>query len=114
MDARRSRRLRAGVCFALPALALALCAVLGLSATTAATHSASGKSGHSSLAPAPHRLPAAINRMQDPVGLDLVVAEHTSLTSYAADTGAMSTPHRPAWLAQPAEQNRGPPGGKQV
>ena len=111
MDARRSQQLRTGVCFALPALALALCTVLGLSATTAA-HAASGKpgkSGHAAMVPAPHRPIAAISRMQDPIGFDLVVAEHTIQTSHTADATVASAPVLPARGEQLAEHNRGPP-----
>jgi hypothetical protein len=110
MDVRRRRQLRAGVCFALPALALALCTVLGLSATTAA-HSASGKLGHSALAPAPHRALAAVSRMQDPIGFDVVVAEHPNLMSHTADAAAASAPVLAARVERLAEHNRGPPGG---
>lgn len=116
MDARRSRQLRTGMCFALPALALALCTVLGLSATTAA-HAAAGlpgKSGHSALTPAPHRPLAAISRMQDPIGFDIVVAEHATRTSHTADAAVASAPALPARAEQLAEHNRGPPDGTHV
>ena len=116
MDVRRSRQLRTGVCFALPALALALWTVLGLSATTAA-HAASGpsgKSGHSALMPAPHRPLATISRMQDPIGFDLVAPEHTILTSRTADARVASAPALPARGERVAEHNRGPPDGTRV
>jgi hypothetical protein len=116
MDARRSRQLRTGMCFALPALALALCSVLGLSATTAA-HAAAGtpgKSGHSALMPAPHRPLAAISRMQDPIGFDIVVAEHSISTSHAADAAATAAPVLAPRGDQVAEHNRGPPDGTHV
>ncbi|HEY3631045.1 MAG TPA: hypothetical protein VGL21_09115 [Jatrophihabitantaceae bacterium] len=116
MDVRRRRQLRSGVCFGISALALALCTALGLSATAAA-HAASatsGKTGHAALAPAPHRPLAAISRMQDPIGFDVVVAEHTVLASHTADAATASAPVPAARIEQLAEHNRGPPGGKQV
>jgi len=113
MDARRCQQLRAGVCFGIPALALALCTVLGLGAQAHAQAKA-GSHGHAAMAPAPSRPVHQIVRMQDPIGFDVVVAEHTVQTSHPADAAVAATPHLSLRTEHSAEHNRGPPAGELV
>jgi hypothetical protein len=113
MDVRRRSRLRAVVCLGLPALALALCAVLGLGAGVA--HAVSGDHGHAAVTPARHHLPSAFLRMHDPVGFDVVVAaEPSPQTSRAADRVEPLRSLRPGSAPDRADHNRGPPAGEQI
>ena len=114
MNARRRQQLRVGVCLGLPALAIALCAVLGLGATAGAHPVADHHPGHAAMAPAPYRTLPAIMRMQDPIGFDVIVAEHAVRTSHAADPA--SAPAAPARVSvEPGSaHSRGPPGGERV
>ncbi|HEY7049667.1 MAG TPA: hypothetical protein VH373_20795 [Jatrophihabitantaceae bacterium] len=116
MNARRRQQLRVAVCLGLPALALALCTVLGLGGTAAAQAAGGhhGHHGHAAMAPAPHRPLPAIMRMQDPIGFDLVAAEHTIQTSHAADPA--SSPATPARVSieHSSAHSRGPPAGEPV
>jgi len=116
MDVRRRRQLRAGVCFAIPALAVALCTVLGLGASAAASAAPDADNhGHATaMAPAPHRPAYAIVRMQDPIGFDLVAAErhhhlHRSACrprTPAPRVGTSST-HAPTLIGRkPIQQDR--------
>ena len=114
MDVRRRRQVRAGVCFALPAVALALCTVLGFGASAAAS-TASDRDNHghaTAMAPAPHRPAHAIVRMQDPIGFDLVAAEQSVQTSYTAAQPVPSTPPVQPGVEPGGEHNRGPPAGE--
>jgi hypothetical protein len=113
MNVRRRQQVRAAVCIALPALALALCGVLGLSATAGA-HPATDRFGHAAMAPAPHRPLPAILRMQDPIGFDLVAADHIVQTAHPADPA--STPVAPARVSADhgTARSRAPPAGEPV
>jgi hypothetical protein len=112
VDVRHRRQIRAGMCLALPALAIALCAALGLSAMTAA-HAASGAGhGKTAVAAAPLRPMHALVRMQDPFGLDVVVPLHWIETSHSSRTTVPSTPQHRLDLESGGERNRGPPDGE--
>ena len=110
MDVRRRSRLRATVCFGLPALALALCAVLGLGAGVA--YATSGDHSHAAVTPVRHQLPTAYLRMHDPIAFDVVAAEEPAQTSRAADLTAPVT--ATLWGSAPhgGQHNRGPPAGE--
>ena len=111
---RRRQQLRVAVCMGLPALALALCTVLGLGATAAAQPAAEHNPGHAAMAPAPHRPLPVIMRMQDPIGFDLVTAEHTIQTGHTADPASpRATPAR-VGVEHSIEHSRGPPAGEPV
>ena len=114
MDVRRRRQVRAGVCLALPALAVALCTVLGLGASAAAsTASSADNHGHATvMAPAPHRPAHAIVRMQDPIGFDLVAAGQSIQTSHTTAQPIPSTPPVRPNVEPGGEHNRGPPAGE--
>ncbi len=113
MDVRRRRQVRAGICVALPALALTLWTVLGLGATADAASGGQGH-GHSAMAPTPQRPVPAIVRMQDPIGFDLVAAEQSIETSHAAGSTVAAAPGPPPSVEPGGEHNRGPPGGELV
>jgi hypothetical protein len=100
------------MCLALPALAIALCAALGLSAMTAAHAASGGGHGKTAVAAAPLRLTHALVRMQDPFGLDVVVAEQSTGTSHAtpAAIGSATAPRR--GIEPAGERSRGPPDGE--
>jgi hypothetical protein len=110
MDVGRRSRLRAMVCLGLPALALALCAVLGLGAEFA--HAASGDHSHAVATPVRHQLPSALLRMHDPIAFDAVAAEQPSQTSRTADRTAPLTSLRQGSVPDGTEHNRGPPAGE--
>jgi hypothetical protein len=113
MDVRRRSRLRAMVCLGLPALALALCAVLGLGAGVA--HAVSGDHGHAAVTPGRHQLPSAFLRMHDPVGFDVAVAaEQPTQTSRTAERAEPLRSLRPGSAPDGAEHNRGPPAGEHI
>lgn len=114
MNARRRQQLRVGVCLGLPALALALCALLGLGSTAGAHPVADHHPGHAAMALAPYRTLPAVMRMQDPIGFDVVVADHAIRTSHAADPA--SAPAAPAQVGvEPSSaHSRGPPGAERV
>jgi len=116
MDVRRRRQLRAGVCFAIPALAVALCTVLGLGASAAASAAPDADNhGHATaMTPAPHRPAYAIVRMQDPIGFDLVAAEQSIETSHTTAQPVPSTPPVRPSVEPGGEHNRGPPAGELV
>jgi hypothetical protein len=110
MDVRRRSRLRAMVCVGLPALALALCAVLGLGA--AAAHAVSSDRSHAAVTPVRHQLPSAFLRMHDPIAFDVVAPEQPAQTSRTAERTAPHTSARQDSVSGGSEHNRGPPGGE--
>ena len=110
MDVRRRSRLRAIVCVGLPALALALCAVLGLGAGVA--HAVSSDHSHAAVTPVRQHLPAAFLRMHDPIVFDVVAADQPAQTSTTADRSAPPASPRQISVPRGAEHNRGPPAGE--
>jgi hypothetical protein len=112
VDVRHRRQIRAGVCLALPALVVALCAALGLTATTAAHAAAGGGHGKAAVAAAPQRPTYALARVQDPFGFDLVAGEQLSETSQATRETVPPAPPSHRDIEQGAEHNRGPPDGE--
>lgn len=110
MDVGRRSRLRAMVCLGLPALTLALCAVLGLS--TGVAHAVSGDHGHAAVTPGRNDMPSAFLRMHDPVGFDAVAAEQPAETSRYADHSTPLTPLHQGSRPNGAWPNRGPPAGE--
>ena len=110
MDVRRRSRLRAIVCVGLPALALALCAVLGLGAGVA--HAVSGDHTHAAVTPVRQHLPTAFVRMHDPIAFDVVAAHQPAQTSRTADPSPPITSSRQISVPRGANHNRGPPAGE--
>lgn len=99
------------VCVGLPALALALCTVLGLG--TGAAYAAANDHGHAAaVTPARHPLPSAYLRMHDPVGFDVVAAEQPTETSRTADQTTPLLALREGSRTHATEHNRGPPAGE--
>ena len=112
MDVRHRRQIRAWVCLALPALAVALCAALGLTATTVGHSGADGGHGKAALAAAPQRPTHAIARMQDPFGFDLVAAEQSGEPSQATRAVAPPAPQPHVDIERGSQHSRGPPDGE--
>ena len=110
MDVRRRSRLRAIVCVGLPALALALCAVLGLGAGVA--HAVSGDHSHTAVTPVRQHLPTAFLRMHDPIAFDMVAADQPAQTSHTADRSAPLASSRQISVPPGADHIRGPPAGE--
>lgn len=110
MDVRRRSQLRALVCVGLPALTLALCAVLGLGA--GAAYAVSSDHGHAAVTPVRHQLPSAFLRMHDPIAFDVVAAEQPAETSRIADRTTPPTSALQGGVARGTEHNRGPPAGE--
>ena len=110
MDVRRRSRLRALVCVGLPALTLALCAVLGLGA--GAAYAASSDHSHAAVTPVRHQLPSAFLRMHDPIAFDVVAAEQPTQTSRATDRTTLPTSAPERSVPHGSEHNRGPPAGE--
>jgi hypothetical protein len=113
MDVRRRRQVRAAVCLGLPALAIALCSMLGIGASAAA-HAASSDHSHSAMVPAPHRALPAFVRMQDPIGFDIVTAGHPTTTPHTADSAAPSVSHHRVSVEPDSAHSRGPPAWEHV
>jgi hypothetical protein len=109
MDVRRRSWLRGVICVGLPAVALALCAVLGLGA--GAAHAASGDHGHAAVT-VRHQLPSAFLRMHDPIAFDVVAATQPTETSPTADRVALPTSSRQGSMPHAAAHSRGPPAGE--
>jgi len=109
MDVGRRSRLRALICVGLPAVALALCAVMGLGA--GATHASSGDHGHAAVT-VRHQLPSALLRMHDPIAFDVVAATQPIETSRTADGVALPTSSRQGSVPHAAAHSRGPPAGE--
>jgi hypothetical protein len=110
MDVRRRSRLRAVVCAGLPALALALCAVLGLGAGVA--HAVSSDHSHTAVTPVRQHLPTAFLRMHDPIAFDVVAADQPTQTSRTAERSAPLTSSRQVSVPRGTDHNRGPPAGE--
>jgi hypothetical protein len=110
MDVRRRSKLRALVCVGLPALTLALCAVLGLGA--GAAYAVSNDHGHAAVTPVRHQLPSAYLRMHDPIAFDVVAAEQPARTSHTTDRTTPLTSALEVGVRRGTEHNRGPPAGE--
>lgn len=112
MDVRRRSPLHALVCLALPALALALSAVLGLGGGLA--QAASGDHSHTAAAVTPirHHLPSAFLRLHDPISVDAVAADQPGHTSRTADHATRPVSVLQASAPNGTWHNRGPPAGE--
>lgn len=105
---RAVRVLRAFLALGLPAVALALCTVVGLAATAGA-HPVPAKYAHAAMVPAPNRLMPAVVRMHDPISFDLVPAEHATGPFHPADSALAPVAKTHAGIVSGSCHNRGPP-----